>query len=119
VAAQSGNFQLNVMLPLLGSNLLTMIDLLANSCTTMAEKAITDFTVNEEHLAAGVGRNPVLVTALNPVIGYEKAAAVAKKAYANGRAIIDVAEEETDLSRAELERILDPAKLAHPHRDNR
>jgi fumarate hydratase class II len=118
VAAQSGNFQLNVMLPLLANNLLTMTELLANSSATMADKAIDDFTVNAEHLADGVGRNPVLVTALNPVIGYEKAAAVAKKAYAEGRAIIDVAEEDTELSREELERILDPSKLAHPHRDN-
>jgi len=118
VAAQSGNFQLNVMLPLLANNLLTMIDLLANSCAVMADKAIDDFTVNTDHLADGVGRNPVLVTALNPVIGYEKAAAVAKKAYAQGRAIIDVAEEDTELARDELERILDPSKLAHPHRDN-
>ena len=118
LAAQSGNFQLNVMLPLLANNLLTMTELLANSSATMADKAIDDFTVNAEHLADGVGRNPVLVTALNPVIGYEKAAAVAKKAYAEGRAIIDVAEEDTELSREELERILDPSKLAHPHRDN-
>ncbi len=118
VAAQSGNFQLNVMLPLLANNLLTMTDLLANSCRVMADKAIDDFTVNAEHLADGVGRNPVLVTALNPVIGYEQAAAVAKKAYAQGRAIIDVAEEDTEVSREELERILDPSKLAHPHRDS-
>jgi fumarate hydratase class II len=117
LAAQSGNFQLNVMLPLLANNVLTMTELLTNSCTVIADKAIDDFTVNAEHLADGVGRNPVLVTALNPVIGYEQAAAVAKRAYAEGRAIIDVAEEDTDVSRAELERILDPSKLAHPHRD--
>jgi fumarate hydratase class II len=117
VAGQSGNFQLNVMLPLVASNLLTMTDLLANSCRLMADKAIADFTVNEDRLAGAVGRNPVLVTALNPVIGYEKAAAIAKQAYAEGRAIIDVAGEQTDLSREELEKLLDPAKLAHPHRD--
>lgn len=118
VAAQSGNFQLNVMLPLMAGNLLTMSHILSNSCEVMADKAIREFTVNDDKLSAAVGRNPVLVTALNPVIGYEKAAAIAKEAYASGRAIIDVAEERTDLARDRLEALLDPAKLAHPHRDD-
>jgi fumarate hydratase class II len=111
VAAQSGNFQLNVMLPLVASNLLEMLKLATNACQLLADKAIRGFRVNDEHLSAAVGRNPVLVTALNPVIGYAKAASIAKQAYANGRAIIDVAEEETDLSREELEKLLDPLKL--------
>lgn len=111
IAAQSGNFQLNVMLPLVAHNLLEMLKLSCNACLLLGDKAIQGFTVNTDHLSGAVGRNPVLVTALNPVIGYSKAASIAKQAYASGRAIIDVAEEETDLSRAELEELMSPLEL--------
>ncbi|TBW52538.1 class II fumarate hydratase [Marinobacter halodurans] len=111
MAGQSGNFQLNVMLPLVGANLVDMIQLISNSARVLADKAISGFTVNTEHLAEAVGRNPVLVTALNPEIGYSRAAEIAKEAYASGRSILDVAEEKTDLSREQLEGILDPLKL--------
>ncbi|MGF1527638.1 MAG: class II fumarate hydratase [Candidatus Competibacterales bacterium] len=110
-AGSSGNFQLNVMLPVIGYNLLQSIALLANGARQLADQAITGFTVNEDHLRGALDKNPILVTALNAVIGYEKGAAIAKKAYAEGRAIIDVAEAETDLSREELKRLLDPAAL--------
>ncbi len=111
IAAQSGNFQLNVMLPLVANNLLEMSTMLAGTSSILAERAIAGFTVNEENLRASISRNPVLVTALNPVIGYEKAAGIAKKAFASGRPVIDVAEELTDLSREDLEYYLDPEKL--------
>ncbi|HEX7060644.1 MAG TPA: class II fumarate hydratase [Woeseiaceae bacterium] len=111
VAGQSGNFQLNVMLPLVAHNLLQSIEILANAATCLADKAIAGFTVNEEQLRAALDRNPILVTALNPVIGYEKGAAVAKKAYAEGRPLKEVAKELTDLTDEELERLLDPAAL--------
>ena len=75
------------------------------------DKAIAGFTVNEEQLARVLSRNPILVTALNPVIGYERGAAIAKRAYAEGRTVIDVAVEMTDLSEEELRRLLDPADL--------
>lgn len=111
VAGQSGNFQLNVMLPLVAANLLEMIGLLSNAASLMADRVVSGFTVNEEHLAETVGRNPVLVTALNPVIGYSKAAEIAKEAFATGRPIIEVAEEKTDLKREELAKLLDPLKM--------
>lgn len=111
LAAQQGNFELNVMLPLIANNLLSMMQLLSSSNRFLADKAIAGFTVNTEHLQASLGRNPILVTALNPVIGYQRAAEIAKQAYANGRAIIDVAEEMTDLDRAQLEKLLDPLTL--------
>lgn len=114
IAAQSGNFQLNVMLPLVASNLLDMTEWLANSCSNLAERAIKGMTFNEDRLAEGVGKNPILVTALNPVIGYEKAAKIAKEAFASGRAVLDVAEEQSGLSRQELEKLLDPKGLTHP-----
>ena len=111
VAGQSGNFQLNVMLPVIALNVLESIELLTNSATSLADKAIATFTVREDNLSVALSKNPILVTALNPVIGYLKAAEIAKKAYKQGEAIIDVAERETDLDRATLERLLDPAKL--------
>ncbi|WP_404365104.1 class II fumarate hydratase [Marinobacter sp.] len=111
IAGQSGNFQLNVMLPLVGANLLDMGHLLSNAALMLADKAIADFTVNGERLAEAVDKNPVLVTALNPEIGYDLAAKIAKEAYASGRPIIDVAEEQCDLSRRQLEGLLDPMKL--------
>ena len=112
IAGQSGNFQLNVMLPLIAYNLLHSIHILANAARALADRAIKGFTVNRARLAEALDRNPILVTALNPVIGYEKGAAIAKKAYAEGKPILEVAEKMTDLPRAELTRLLDPAELA-------
>ena len=111
MGGQSGNFQLNVMLPVVAYNLLQSIELLANASTCLADNAIAGFTVNEDNINRALDRNPILVTALNPVIGYEKGAAVAKKAYAEGRAVKDVAKELTDLTDEELDRLLDPASL--------
>ncbi|PKG37781.1 aspartate ammonia-lyase [Psychromonas sp. Urea-02u-13] len=111
IAGQSGNFELNVMLPVIAHNLLSSIELLANVSQLLADKAISTFTVNEDALKAALSRNPILVTALNPIIGYEKAAFIAKKAYKEGRPVLDVADEETELSYAQLETLLDPEKL--------
>ncbi|MFB3124123.1 MAG: class II fumarate hydratase [Woeseiaceae bacterium] len=111
MAGQSGNFQLNVMLPVVTYNLLQSIELLANAVVCLADKAIRGFTVNQSNLDRALDRNPILVTALNPVIGYEKGAAVAKKAYAEGRPVKDVAREMTELTDEELDRLLDPASL--------
>jgi fumarate hydratase class II len=111
IGGQSGNFQLNVMLPVVTYNLLQSIELLASASTCLADKAIAGFTVNQDNIDRALGRNPILVTALNPVIGYELGAAVAKKAYADGRPVKDVAREMTDLTDEELDRLLDPAAL--------
>src|SRR4030095_10244955 len=108
VAGQSGNFQLNVMLPVIAHNLLESIRLLGNAWRALADHAISGFKVNKERLAQSLDLNPMLVTALNPVIGYEQGAAIAKKAYAEGRPIREVAEKETRLSRDELAKLLDP-----------
>jgi fumarate hydratase class II len=111
IAGQSGNFQLNVMLPVIAYNLLQSIDLLANAARALADAAIAGFTVNEAVVAAALHRNPILVTALNPVIGYELGAKIAKQAYAEKRAVKEVAAEHTELPAAELERLLDPREL--------
>ena len=110
-AGQSGNFQLNVMLPVVAHNLLQSINILANASTCLANSAISGFTVNEDKINEALTKNPILVTALNPVIGYEKGVLIAKKAYAEGRPIKDVAREETDLTDDELDRLLDPTGL--------
>ena len=110
-AGQSGNFQLNVMLPVVAHNLLQSINILANASTCLANSAISGFTVNEDKINEALTKNPILVTALNPVIGYEKGVLIAKKACAEGRPIKDVAREETDLTDDELDRLLDPTGL--------
>ena len=111
IAGQSGNFQLNVMLPLVAYDLLQSIDLLASASRLLADKAIAGFTVNHQNIENALAKNPILVTALNRVIGYELGAKIAKQAYAEGRAVIDVASEMTDISREELERLLAPENL--------
>ena len=111
IGGQSGNFELNVMLPMIARNLLESIHLLANVSTLLADKAIASFKVSEEKLNETLARNPILVTALNPVIGYLQAAKISKQAYQEGRPVIDVALELTDLSRQELEHLLNPARL--------
>jgi fumarate hydratase, class II len=111
LAAQQGNFELNVMLPLVANNLLDMIRLLSHSNRLLSAKAIATFTVNRSYLAQQLGNNPILVTALNATIGYSRAAEIAKQAYASNRPIIDVAEEMTELTRSELEQLLDPLTL--------
>jgi fumarate hydratase class II len=111
VAGQSGNFQLNVMLPVVAHNLLQSIELVANASRVLADSAITGFAVNRERLNDALARNPILVTALNPVIGYEKGAAIAKKAYAEGRPIREVAARESGLNDSELKKLLDPLEL--------
>ncbi|QFI37397.1 class II fumarate hydratase [Moritella marina ATCC 15381] len=108
---QSGNFELNVMLPLIASNLISSINLLTSSSRLLADKAIAGFEVQEQQLTQALHKNPILVTALNPLIGYLKAAKIAKQAYREQRPIIDVAEENTELTRHELEKLLDPAQL--------
>jgi len=113
VAGQSGNFELNVMLPLVAERLLESVSLLANVSRLLADRAIAGFRVNEARLAQALAINPVLVTALNPIVGYLKAAEIAKKAYAQQRPILDVADELTDLGREKLAVLLDPARLTH------
>ncbi len=111
IAGASGNFQLNVMLPVIAYNLLQSIELLAAVSTQLADQAISGFKVREDNIRRALDRNPILVTSLNPVVGYEKGAAMAKQAYKEGRPIMDVAREVTGMSEAELKPYLDPLEL--------
>ena len=111
LGGQSGNFQLNVMLPVIAYNLLQSITLLARAASVLADKAIAGFAVNEARMADLVDRNPIMVTALNPVTGYETGARIAKRAYAEGRTVKDVAAEMTKLTPGELDRLLNPRAM--------
>ena len=111
VAGQSGNFQLNVMLPLIAHDLLDSIRLLSSSMRLLADSAIAGLRVREERVREALDRNPILVTALNPIIGYEKAAAIAKQAYKEGRPVLDVAVERSGLPEKQLRKLLDAAAL--------
>jgi fumarate hydratase class II len=111
IAGQSGSFQLNTMMPVIAYSSIQNLNLLANACSHLAEKAVDGLKFNKTRLNEALARNPILVTALNPVIGYEKAAQIAKRAYAQNRPVIDVAKEMTDLSLAELKVLLDPVRL--------
>lgn len=112
LAGHSGNFQLNVMLPLVADRLSDSIELLTGACDTTA-RTVAGFSVNHEQVERSLASNPILVTALNAAIGYEAAAAIAKRSYAEGRSVLDVAEEETSLSREELAELLDPMRLTN------
>ena len=112
LAGHSGNFQLNVMLPLIADRLADGIELLTGACAATA-RTVGGFSVNHDQLQRSLASNPILVTALNAVIGYEAAAAIAKRSYAEGRPVLDVAEEETALSREELAELLDPFRLTN------
>jgi fumarate hydratase class II len=111
VAGQSGSFQLNVMLPVLANSVLQSLHLLSHACRLLADKAIAGFAVNEDRVSELVGKNPILVTALNPIVGYEMGAKIAKTAYKEGKSVKEVAMEFTQLSASELDKHLDPYKL--------
>jgi fumarate hydratase class II len=111
IGNESGNFQLNSMMPLIAHNILQSITILGNVARLFADKAIAGFTVNQEHIGELIEMNPILVTALNPVVGYDKAAEIARRAYAEGRRVKEVAAEMTGLSAQELDRLLDPRRM--------
>jgi fumarate hydratase, class II len=111
IAGQTGNFQLNVTLPLIAANLLDSIGLLSKVSRLLADTAIAGLKVRRDNVAKVLNRNPILVTALNPIIGYEKAAAIAKRAYKENRAVFEVALEDSGLSATDLKTLLDPAAL--------
>ena len=111
LCGQSGNFQLNVTLPVVAYNIVQSSNIIANTAVSLSKKAISNFEVNKKSINASLNSNPILVTALNRIIGYEKGAYIAKKAYKLGLPIMDVALKETNLSKKELKKLLDPLLL--------
>jgi fumarate hydratase class II len=111
IAGASGNFQLNVMLPLIGSNVLESIRLLSSVMRLLADSAIAGLKVRKDKVDEALARNPILVTALNPVIGYEKAAAIAKRGVCGEAPGVRCRAGMSGLPAAKLKALLDPAAL--------
>ena len=112
VAAQAGNFQLNMMLPLAAADLLQSCTLITGAALSLGTSAISGMAVHEERMREPLMKNPILVTSLAPHIGYLEAARIAKKARLENRPVREVAREETDLPEALLDQLLDPQFLA-------
>jgi fumarate hydratase class II len=107
VSGQAGNFELNVMLPVIAYNLLQSIDLLAAAARVFAEKCVSGIVANQDACAAFIEKSLALATGLVPKIGYDRAAAVAQQAYDSGRTIREVLTQERILPKEEIDRLLD------------
>src|SRR6266571_4079158 len=113
IAGQSGNFEINVMMPVAAYNLLQSIELLASASDNLVEQCVNEVQATE-HGPEMVERGLMLTTSLAPVIGYDAAADIAKEAFKTGRTIRELARERTNLSSEELDHILDPAAMTEP-----
>ena len=111
IGGQGGNFDLNVMLPVIAHNLLESIRILGSSAKIFAEKCINGITANEARCRAFIENSLAMCTALAPVIGYEKAAAIAREAHTTGKTVREVAMEDKVLPEAQLKELLDPLKM--------
>ena len=111
IGGQAGNFELNVMLPVIAYNLLQSIDLLSSGADVLAEKCIDGIGANRGNCAGNIEKSLALATYLVPHIGYDKAAAIANKAHETGKTIIQVASEEENLSEKELKNIFNGLKM--------
>jgi fumarate hydratase class II len=113
VAGQSGNFEINLMMPVAAHNLLESIDILTSATRSFADQCISGLTATSRGPGM-VEQGLAIVTTLVPHIGYDAAAAIAKEAGATGESIREVAKRRTDLSDEELDGILDPASMTEP-----
>lgn len=114
LAVQAGQLELNVMMPAMAWNVLHAIEILKNTCRVVARRSIAGIKANREVCERYAYRTPSLATALNPVIGYARAAEIVKKAVATGKTIPEVCLEEKVLTRAQLEKVLDPRRMTEP-----
>ncbi|MEW6159184.1 MAG: class II fumarate hydratase [Verrucomicrobiota bacterium] len=115
-AGASGNFELNTMMPVIAHNLLQSIELLTAGSRLFAQRCVAGLEADTERIATMIEQSLASVTALAPVIGYDKAAEIAKEAYASGATIRAVAERVSGLSKAELDRLLDLDHQTKPAR---
>lgn len=113
-AAESGQLQLNAFEPIIAHSLFDSLIYLKNGCTTLAEKCIKGITANKKHLAEMLNNSIGIVTALNPIIGYENASAVAKEAYETGKSVVDIILAKGLLTKEQLDDILRPEVLTQP-----
>jgi fumarate hydratase class II len=114
VGGQAGNFELNVMMPMMADNLLQSIRLLSRVSTVFVDKCISGIEADEERCGETIEQSLAMCTSLAPIIGYDNAAAIAKEAYASGRTVREVAREKGVLSDEELDRVLDPLSMTRP-----
>ena len=114
VGAQWGQLELNTMLPMMATNLLESIRLLANVSRLFADRAIVGLVANAETCTSYVEISPSMATALNPLIGYDKAAEIAKRSYKERRPVRELAAEMTDLTKAQIDQALDPRRQTEP-----
>src|SRR5206468_12586199 len=114
VGAQGGQLELNTMLPLIAKNLLESIRLLARVARVFADKAISGAVANPETCQGYVEISPSMATALNPLIGYDKAAEIAKRSFKERRPVRELAREMTTLEASEIDKALDPRRQTEP-----
>jgi aspartate ammonia-lyase len=116
MAVQAGQLELNVMMPTMAYNVLQSITILTNMLRQFTTKCVSGITANDKRCNQYAQSTVSLATALNPYIGYAKAAEIAKESVATGRSIIDIAREKKLLSEQEIGEILDPKRMAEPQR---
>ena len=114
IAGQSGNLELNTMMPVIAYNLLGSIQMLTSATTVLTDRCVTEISANEAHLENLIERSLALVAPLALSIGYDEAAAIAQEAFRSGRTIREVCMEKSVLPEDELERILDPWSMTDP-----
>ena len=114
-AAQYSNFQLNTMLPLVAHKVLESIEFVAEAAAALATGVIPEFEVNDGRISDALARNPILATALVPRLGYDAVAKITNEARRSGRPIAEVAKEQSSLSPEEIDELLNPLQMAHPH----
>ena len=114
IAGQSGNFELNVMMPVMAHNILESVEILSNSALVFANDCISGIEVDSEKCEATIEKSLAMCTSLAPVIGYDNAAAVAKKAFKEEKTVREVVNEDKILDKKEAARVLDPKKMIKP-----
>ena len=114
IAGQSGNFELNVMMPVMAHNMIESVEILSNVSAVFAKDCISGIEVNKEQCESTIEKSLAMCTSLAPVIGYDKAAAVAKKAFNENKTVREVVDENKILEKKEAARILDPKTMIKP-----
>lgn len=114
IGGQSGNFELNVMMPMMADNLLESIRLLSRVSRVFVDKCVDGIEASEERCGEMIEQSLAMCTSLAPIIGYDNAAAIAKEAYATGSTVREVARKRGVISEEELERVLDPESMTRP-----
>ena len=114
VAAEAGQLELNAMEPIIAYNLFTSSDMLGRACRTLVKRCVKGITANREHCRQLVEHSIGLVTALNPILGYEKATQIAEEALQTGKSVVEVVLEKGYLSHEQLEQVLSPQNMIRP-----